>query len=488
LVPDALADVCARHHGLVAALGDNPAQVTMLRRLGLALWRDGQIADAAAVLDAAVSLQPTDPRLLAELGAVLFAAGRKAEALQALQRSTSLDAMQLQTWINLACLYQDMGSVEQSEDAFRAALMLDASSVQALAGLGLLLAEQQRNREAVHLLAAAVAYGMDDPAVYACLGQTCFVVGEFSMACDAFAKAMGTLANHPPIVRKYAEARLVAGLVSGSLDAAMKATAEIIGNDTAELDDICRRAFQTLCVYGPAEAALRLGEALLVSSPQDAIVTYHMDALRGRPHVRTPDAYLKECFDRFAPKFEHQLVSVLGYRIPELACALLAKSGQGFVSALDLGCGTGLAAPLLKSLGVGELVGVDISPRMLDKARERRLYSRLIEAELLTYLSGSHETFDLVVGLDVVVYFGDLSELFTAVARRMASGGIFAFSYETSAVGGYCLLPTGRFAHGPSYIEQVAGEEFIRVKRKQTTVRLEAGHPVLGDIVLLRRR
>jgi predicted TPR repeat methyltransferase len=212
-----------------------------------------------------------------------------------------------------------------------------------------------------------------------------------------------------------------------------------------------------------------------------------MDALSGIAHDRTPDAYLKASFDAFAPKFDHQLVEVLGYRIPEQVRALLANSGLRFARALDLGCGTGLAAPMLKSIGVRQLVGVDVSPGMLDKARDRQLYDGLTESEIGAYLNAGHETFDLIVCLDVVIYFGGVAELFAAIARRTTPGGIFAFSYETTTRDGHVLQPSGRFAHNPHAIERQIGPEFTQVSCNSTVIRLEAGQPVPGQIVLLRR-
>jgi predicted TPR repeat methyltransferase len=71
------------------------------------------------------------------------------------------------------------------------------------------------------------------------------------------------------------------------------------------------------------------------------------------------------------------------------------------------------------SLG-GRLTGVDIAPRMLDKARERNAYGALIESEAIAYLTSGIAPFDLIVALDVLIYFGDLGALFEAVASRLA--------------------------------------------------------------------
>ena len=52
--------------------------------------------------------------------------------------------------------------------------------------------------------------------------------------------------------------------------------------------------------------------------------------------ARTPNDYLTACFDNFAAIFDHHLVDVLDYRIPEKAFPLLAESGKIFTRILDL--------------------------------------------------------------------------------------------------------------------------------------------------------
>jgi predicted TPR repeat methyltransferase len=174
-----------------------------------------------------------------------------------------------------------------------------------------------------------------------------------------------------------------------------------------------------LCAYGKNEAAIRLGEVLMRRAPDDPIIGYHLDALQGRAPERAPDAYLKACFGAYAENFDRHIVEILDYQVPGMLPALLGHSSLAFDRILDLGCGTGLAAPYLLSLG-GRLTGVDIAPRMLDKARERNAYGALIESEAIAYLTSGIAPFDLIVALDVLIYFGDLGALFEAVASRLA--------------------------------------------------------------------
>ena len=133
------------------------------------------------------------------------------------------------------------------------------------------------------------------------------------------------------------------------------------------------------------------------------------------------------------------------------------------------------------------MTGVDISPGMLDKARERDLYDRLIEEEAVAYLSRRDETYDLIAALDVLVYFGGLTELFAGAAACLEPGGVFAFSYEIGDCDSYELRPSGRFTHAAAYVASLYGKDFVSIASVDTTVRLEATQPVDGRMVLLRR-
>jgi predicted TPR repeat methyltransferase len=250
---------------------------------------------------------------------------------------------------------------------------------------------------------------------------------------------------------------------------------------------ITRTAFHLLASYGHRDAAMKLGRARLGWVPDDRVQSYLLDALAHEPLTRAPETYIVEHFDFFAETFDAQLVDVLGYRTPQDLTNLLAKLGRTFPEVLDLGCGTGLAGPLLRSLA-GTLTGVDLSPKMLEKAAGRGVYDSLIEEEIEYFLGHRPDRFDLVFAADVLIYFGELSQVMRGAARLLRPGGLFAFSVERAQADGYTLLPTGRFAHHPSYIEELAKADFTAVEKMPAAIRLEACEPVDGVLYILRRR
>ena len=107
----------------------------------------------------------------------------------------------------------------------------------------------------------------------------------------------------------------------------------------------------------------------------------------------------------------------LGYRGPALLFkAVLAapcreREPAFFGRAIDLGCGTGLAARAFAGLA-GEIVGIDLSPRMIERARATGLYAELEVAEMLEGLRRQPDaSADLILAADVMVYVHDLVPL-----------------------------------------------------------------------------
>jgi predicted TPR repeat methyltransferase len=165
---------------------------------------------------------------------------------------------------------------------------------------------------------------------------------------------------------------------------------------------------------------------------------------------------------------------------------LLATRQIQFSDILDLGCGTGLAAPALARFD-GRLTGVDLSAGMLAKARDRLAYDQLDQAEAVAYLQTRKADFDLIFAADVLIYFGDLSNVFAAAAQAIRPGGYFILSTEI-ATHGWTLLSSGRFAHAPRYVAQTAAPLFEVLDQPEIALRREGLSSTAGSLHLLRRK
>src|ERR1700723_3684017 len=109
-----------------------------------------------------------------------------------------------------------------------------------------------------------------------------------------------------------------------------------------------------------------------------------------------PPAYVRTLFDQYAPRFDRALIDDLGYRGPSLLFKAVLAARRAvhkpafFKRAIDLGCGTGLAASAFAKEG-DEFIGIDLSPRLIERARLTGLYAELEVAEMVQGLRARHD-------------------------------------------------------------------------------------------------
>jgi SAM-dependent methyltransferase len=149
-------------------------------------------------------------------------------------------------------------------------------------------------------------------------------------------------------------------------------------------------------------------------------------AVVGRPRLwRLFRAPIRKQFDWLAPQWE-------GRRGPDSLAALeaaLARLDAKPRRVLDVGTGTGLAARFLaRRLPGAEVVGVDLSPAMIEEARrlvpsdvDARVRFEVADASALRYADGA---FDLVVLLNMIPFFHEL-------ARLTAPGGTIVLAWSS---------------------------------------------------------
>lgn len=149
------------------------------------------------------------------------------------------------------------------------------------------------------------------------------------------------------------------------------------------------------------------------------------DAVVARPRLwrlfRRP---LRAQFERLAPSWEHR-------RDAETLTTLnaaLDRLEQPPRRILDVGTGTGIAARgLARQFPEAEVIGVDLSPAMVEVARrllpaelEPRLRFAVADASKLAFEAGE---FDLVVLLNMIPFFDELARVSTPTGTL-----VFAFS------------------------------------------------------------
>ena len=392
---------------------------------------------------------------LLALAAQRLAQGHSLAAVNLLRRAVELHPADADAWMQLGAAYAALGSMASALQAYRKVLELDPGHAQACRAAAPLQEETGRVERSIEDHRRAIAL---DPAAVDhlhALARECQQIDRIDEALEALRRALA-LRPEPQAFRR------LGAMLSG---------------------------------LGRMEEAIGIYEAWLRAEPGNPIARHLLAACTGRDvPERGADAFVAAEFDRFAETFD-AVLEKLEYRAPALVGAALRRSAtpaQGVLEVLDAGCGTGLLAPRLRPYA-RRLVGVDLSPKMLEKAAARGLYDALHAAELGSLLEASPMAFDLVAASDTLNYFGDLHLVLGAAARSLRPGGLLVFTVEhavdeASAPAGYRLHPDGRYMHAQPYVRAaLVAAGFDNIEIDHGVLRREGDAYVAGLVIAARR-
>ena len=254
---------------------------------------------------------------------------------------------------------------------------------------------------------------------------------------------------------------------------------------------------------GRKEAAVAALRKVLDLKPDDIFGAGLKLALLGA--AQTPDQpsslYVAQLFDDYAGRFDKALVEKLDYTVPEKLAALIARhcGERRFAHVVDIGCGTGLFGERIRDRA-DRLEGFDLSANMLAKAGEKGIYDQLAQADLSLppersgiFAGAPAHRADLVTAADVLMYLGNLDNVFVIALRLLAKDGLFAFSVEDAGEDGatdrgFVLRPSLRYAHDEAYIRRLCeAHGFASVEIIRTVIRKDGGKPVSGILFLTRK-
>jgi predicted TPR repeat methyltransferase len=243
---------------------------------------------------------------------------------------------------------------------------------------------------------------------------------------------------------------------------------------------------------GEREQAVAAFRKAQMADPDDRHgASLRLMLLGAEPLSAMPQAYVRALFDQYAPKFEAALVDDLGYRGPSLlfkavlATRAAVRKPAFFKRAIDLGCGTGLAATAFAK-EVDHFTGIDLSPRMIERARATGLYAQLEVAEMVEGLRGKPDaSADLILAADAMVYLSELAAILGEAKRVLVPGGLLAFTLETHGGDGVVLGEGLRYAHGAPYVRASLAAAGLTLSRlDQLSARNEDNAPVPGLVVV----
>lgn len=410
----------------------------------------GQLAAARAGYEAVLAMRPADPDALHFFGVLLHNQGDSAAGVISIRRSLKMAPNNPNAWLNLGNILLEQDQSPEARAAYERCAALAPDLADAWYNLGICLRKMDDASAAVGVLDRAINLRSAHAASHYQRGIAHRDAGNLEAAEGDFRKA---LALNPAYTEVY----------------------ESLGMLLYRQDRI-------------ADAA-KVYQAWAQRDPSSSTAAHLAAATSGeRIPQRGSDAYVTETFDRFAATFDQNLAN-LGYRAPQLVAAALVDvvgERQPLDCVLDAGCGTGLCGALLRPLA-RRLVGVDLSPGMIEGARAKGCYDELTVGELSAFMRSQPGAFDAVVSADTFVYFGALEDAFAAAAHCLKRPGRLILTLEEigkGAAGNYRLEPHGRYSHRLDYVRNSLGAAGFRLIRSDEQVlRRERGADVRGLLI-----
>lgn len=134
-----------------------------------------------------------------------------------------------------------------------------------------------------------------------------------------------------------------------------------------------------------------------------------------------PTLSAKEGYSEWAASYENSVEEEMDIRLLE---RIKIINWEKVKSAVDLACGTGRIGFWLKKKGVRSIVGIDLTPKMLEKAKEKGVYDELLVGDILTTDLG-REICNLSIEVLADEHLEDLKPLYIQAQKITKPGGYF---------------------------------------------------------------
>ena len=429
-------------------------------------------------------------RASTESAFTLHAAGALADAETAYRQILAADPGHVEAQHLLGVLLHQRGHTQEGVALILRALEAEPGSASRHNDLGNILVQAKDLDNAVRAFRASLDLNGEDANVWNNLGSVLHRQQDLASAESAYRNALRSDNDFAPALSNLATLLTETGREEES--SLFWCQAFVLPPLAGKSPKMLGIAYYRLGRIADAAECYR---AWLHAEPDNVFARHHLAACTAEDvPARAPDGFVTAIFDEMAESFDEKLVGKLSYRGPEIVAGLLDGylAVDGALDVLDGGCGTGLCAPVLAPYA-RHLTGVDLSLCMLAKARERKLYDELVEAELTAYLLDRKNTFDLIIMADSLIYFGDLAALFAAVGQALRPTGAFAFTVEAilefEQQIDYRLNPSGRYGHSHRYLDEALDAAGLVLLRSDDVVlRSEFCRPMQGIGVLARAK
>ncbi|MFQ5672420.1 MAG: tetratricopeptide repeat protein [Nitrospinales bacterium] len=465
----------------------NPQANNLQKTLDLALSRHqaGQLEEAENLYRDILQNSPGHLDTLYLLGVLSSQLGKYETAMELIGKVIQAAPDFAEAHYNLGSTFGEQGRLGEAITSYRRAVALNPDYFEAHYSLGKALALEDKPREAASAYRRAIAVNPGQADVCCDLGNLLMDQNNPQEAEAAYQRAVAIQPNHVEALFNLG----VALKDQGKYGEAIPYYRRVL-----EIDDLAKAHYNlgaALQGLGKHDEAADAYRRVLELEPGNTAAKFLLDAVTGERPKTAPLEYVKNLFDGYSAQFDRHLLERLQYQTPALLRRAFAEIINGearFRNVLDLGCGTGLSGVEFRPIA-DRLCGIDISPKMAAKAREKNVYDDLRVGDMVEILNTTDETYDLILAADVFGYVGNLEPVFHAIETRASGGAYFTFSTESSAGDhDYVLSDTGRFTHSRDYIESLARQCGFDVEVcRPANIRKDRGQWVTGNLFVLRK-
>lgn len=498
-------------------LKSKPKNADLLHAIGILHTQEEKFDKAIDFLEKAMTQNPQDPSIQSHLANVYKFQGLYDKAKNLLEKTVEQFPEHLPALNNLANIYFAMENYDSAIVCYEKAISKKPDYIDAYYNLGLasiktnVLENARKTFQKIlslhpdHFAARFQLACVDmrdeklDDAIKAFLIienthayhfetqtnlATCYLKkGEIKEAKKHYIKALELKKDDPQIIFNLG----VISMQDGNVDAAIQYYQQFLQlhpDDFATHNNI---AVAFLAKNHIHYALTHFKEAQRLA-PQNKSIAYIVESLSQNKSLHAaPRDYIQSLFDSYADHYEPHLLHALEYQIPTIFTKALSAFLSNDLNVLDLGCGTGLCGTPVKS-HAKKLIGVDLSEKMLNIAREKNIYDELILDDARYFLQNTSEVFDLIIAGDVFVYCGDLKELFHLVSQKLSPNGLFIFNTEISTQDDFTMNQSGRFSHHKNYLQRLIEETHFKIKTYQTChTRMQNHQFVEGHLYILSK-
>jgi predicted TPR repeat methyltransferase len=412
----------------------------------------GRLDQAEDICTEIVKLSPRTSEVYNILGIIYQERGLIDDAISALNKAVELNGSYADAYFNLGNIWGQMGQYEKAATSLRRGLVLAPRTAEARNNLGLALARLGKLNEAINSLEKAIELDPHYGDAWLSLADAYCSQGQLQKAVDAYQRC---IRFNPDFVEAYYNL-------------------SIAQHELKLLPDTIESLQRTIEL-----------------APEHTAARHMLAALSGDTPDTAPQEFVTSLFNQYSDSFETDLINRLEYTIPAQLRELFSENvpdNTHLLKAIDLGCGTGLSGQAFHDI-VDYLAGIDISPKMLEHAKEKEIYDSLFLGDVCEQLLQLPDTFDLFIATDVMIYIGNLEPLFNSVSSKANPGAYFTFSVESQQHNDFILQPTGRYAHSTAYISRLtAASGFTVFAQKQTGIRKEDDSWIPGEIYILQKK